>query len=245
MSQIDTTNIDINYPVARQNNNSNGFRNNFSSIKTALNYVDSELTELQNQSILKTQLTNSSLNNDMNGSLIKNAQFRGTRQSVINLGNTLTGDVIINVNAADIYTGTILANSTITLKFAGWSPSGTKSEVELQIKFIDNNSFIDLSSTNIDASLNYLGNSNNKKISASINSIRLNFSTIDCGNTISVTPLLNSRKETNIPIRTPSSIGVIGDTSGDICTDTNNAYVCISDYNGSTTIWKKIQLTNI
>ena len=46
-SNINYTNIDENYPVAGQDNDSQGFRDNFQNIKTALNTAATEITSLQ------------------------------------------------------------------------------------------------------------------------------------------------------------------------------------------------------
>src|SRR6056300_385636 len=46
-SNISTTNIDDNYPVAGQDNDSQGFRDNFQNIKTALTTAKTEITGLQ------------------------------------------------------------------------------------------------------------------------------------------------------------------------------------------------------
>jgi len=46
-SAITTTSIDESYPVAGQDNNSQGFRDNFNAIKSALNVAKSEITTLQ------------------------------------------------------------------------------------------------------------------------------------------------------------------------------------------------------
>ena len=51
-SRVSTANtftnaINQNFPVAGQNNDSQGFRNNFSNIKLALNAVNSEVVDLQ------------------------------------------------------------------------------------------------------------------------------------------------------------------------------------------------------
>ncbi len=47
MSTIDTTNIDDDYPVAGQDNDSQGFRNNFTNITTALDQAKTEITSLE------------------------------------------------------------------------------------------------------------------------------------------------------------------------------------------------------
>ena len=47
-SQIITTNIDGTYPVAGQDNDSQGFRDNFTNIKNNFSYAKSEIEDLQN-----------------------------------------------------------------------------------------------------------------------------------------------------------------------------------------------------
>ncbi len=46
-SQINPNNIDGAYPVAGQDNNSQGFRDNFTSTKVNFQYAADEITELQ------------------------------------------------------------------------------------------------------------------------------------------------------------------------------------------------------
>ena len=46
-SSITTTNIDATFPVAGQDNDSQGFRDNFSQIKTQLSTASTEITSLQ------------------------------------------------------------------------------------------------------------------------------------------------------------------------------------------------------
>ena len=58
---ITTTNIDTTYPVAGQDNDSQGFRDNFTQIKTQLDTAGTEITTIQtNQAV-----TNA--NTDFNG----------------------------------------------------------------------------------------------------------------------------------------------------------------------------------
>ena len=64
-SAINPNNIDGQYPVAGQDNNSQGFRDNFTNTKTNFQYAKDEITQLQNASLLKSALPGSSLNNNM------------------------------------------------------------------------------------------------------------------------------------------------------------------------------------
>ncbi len=86
-SAINTNGINVNYPVPGINNSSQGFRDNFTAIRTDLNTAATEITDLQNNVVLKQALTGTTLNNDMANTLISNAATRGFRASTFNLGN--------------------------------------------------------------------------------------------------------------------------------------------------------------
>lgn len=61
--------INANYPVAGQNNDSQGFRDNFTAIKAALSATNAELVGLQVNSLLKSQ------DNDFGGYAVKNVNL--------------------------------------------------------------------------------------------------------------------------------------------------------------------------
>ena len=69
-SQIDTTGIDALYPRAGQNNDSQGFRDNFDGIVSNLDIAQSEITALQNETFRLDAP------NNFNGSLIVDANMR-------------------------------------------------------------------------------------------------------------------------------------------------------------------------
>jgi len=73
-SNINPNNIDGAYPVAGQDNNSQGFRDNFTNTSTNFQYAADEITDLQNNVILKSALVGTTLNNNMQGSVLSNAQ---------------------------------------------------------------------------------------------------------------------------------------------------------------------------
>ena len=74
-SNINYTNIDETYPVAGQDNDSQGFRDNFQNIKTALNTAATEITSLQDDTPSKTA------DNDFNDNTIKKTIFQDTAWS--------------------------------------------------------------------------------------------------------------------------------------------------------------------
>ena len=65
-SSINPNNIDGTYPIAGQDNDSQGFRDNFTNIKNNFTFSYNELTDLQAKAIVKSPLSGSSVTNDMN-----------------------------------------------------------------------------------------------------------------------------------------------------------------------------------
>ena len=74
-SSINPNTINGLYPIAGQDNDSQGFRDNFTNIKNNFNFARSEINDLQNKVILKSPLTGSTLNNNMAGSLLSNVSL--------------------------------------------------------------------------------------------------------------------------------------------------------------------------
>jgi hypothetical protein len=109
-SNINPNNIDTAYPVAGQDNDSQGFRDNFTNIKTNFEFAADEIDDLQSKVVLKAALTGTTLDNDMGGSVIKNAKLQGTRYTRIAPTDT-TGTINIDFLQAVI---TKLANSRAT-----------------------------------------------------------------------------------------------------------------------------------
>ena len=142
MSQINTNGINVNYPVPGVNNNSQGFRDNFAAIRTNLNTASTEITDLQNNVVVKSALANTIVNNDMANTLISNALTRSFRASSYNLGNNISNSIVINASLGDVQYGTISGNTTI--QFAGWAPAGTQSNLQLQLNVSNSQAVISL-----------------------------------------------------------------------------------------------------
>jgi len=129
-SQINPNNIDGAYPVAGQDNNSQGFRDNFTNTKTNFEYAKDEITDLQNKVVLKAALTGTSLNNDMLGSVISNAQLQDISETRVALG-TLSGNVTINYSAGSVQT--VTTNGSIDLAFTNFPAAGASATVAVVI----------------------------------------------------------------------------------------------------------------
>jgi len=94
-SQINPNNVDGTYPVAGQDNDSQGFRDNFTNIRNNLSYAKAEIEDLQNKAVLKTALLNRTLSNDLFGNAIVNPALTSWRETYNNIG-AVTGSVTIN-----------------------------------------------------------------------------------------------------------------------------------------------------
>jgi len=234
MSTINTNSINVNYPVPGVNNNSQGFRDNFAAIKTNLNTAGTEITDLQNKVVLKSALANSTINNDMANTLISNALTRSFRASTYNLGGAISGTIIINASLGDVQYGTIAGNTTI--QFAGWAPTGTQSNVQLQLAISNAQATITFPTTvtyGVTSLENYANVANVPTVTIpyGVTQLDYNFSTVDCGNTITVEPYNNSRIASQVQQRTPTPTGFQGDVAGDVAVDANYVYVCTASYN--------------
>jgi hypothetical protein len=130
-SAINPNNIDGQYPVAGQDNNSQGFRDNFTNTKTNFQFAAEEITELQEKAVLKTALTGGTLQNNMGNAVISNAQLIGQTTNVVTLGNVTnsTANVVFGVGSYQV--GTTQGNTSLSL--SGWPSSGLYATVRLQL----------------------------------------------------------------------------------------------------------------
>jgi len=133
-SAINPNNIDGAYPVAGQDNNSQGFRDNFTNTKTNFQYAADEITDLQSKVVLKAALTGTTLNNDMQGSVLSNAVLNDMAYYRLALG-TLSGSIAINY-AAGMYQ-TVTASGSISLSFTNFPAAGSTGVVSVEITIND------------------------------------------------------------------------------------------------------------
>jgi hypothetical protein len=129
-SQINPTNIDGSYPVANQDNNSQGFRDNFTNIKVNFQDAAAEITDLQNKAILKAALTGGVLDNNMNDALLYAARIQDFAATKVTIGTT-TGAIAVNYVSGH-YQG-ISTTGSISLSFTNFPPSGMYGYIKLQI----------------------------------------------------------------------------------------------------------------
>lgn len=132
-SQVNPFNIDGTFPVAGQDNDSQGFRDNFTNTRNNFAFVKSELEDLQDKVLLKSALNNTSLDNDLAGSTLVNAQLQAWQEKFRDNG-VLGGAQTISF--ADGNYQRISTGGALTLNFTGWPANGTAGKMTLRVTVI-------------------------------------------------------------------------------------------------------------
>jgi len=129
-SNINPNNIDGAYPVAGQDNNSQGFRTNFTNTSTNFQFAADEITDLQNNAVLKSALAGTTLDNNMQGSPLSNAVLSNMSEAVNVLG-PVSGTVAINYALGSYQT--LTTNGSVSLQFTNFPASGVSAAVTVQV----------------------------------------------------------------------------------------------------------------
>jgi len=129
-SSINPNDIDGAYPVAGQDNDSQGFRDNFTNTKTNFQYAAAEITDLQTKVLLKAALTGTTLNNDMAGSPLTSAYIANFSAKTAILGTT-SGTVTVNYVSGHYQT--VTTSGSISLAFTNVPAAGSFGLVRVAI----------------------------------------------------------------------------------------------------------------
>ena len=129
-SNIISGTIDGTYPVAGVDNDTQGFRDNFTIIKTGLASAASEITSLQ----ANTAKLNET--NDFNGSDVTDANFSLNTEKYHNIGTVITGQNISFLNGHYQSMSVNLAEGVGTINFAlaDWPTRDHVAKMTVQLK---------------------------------------------------------------------------------------------------------------
>ena len=240
-SSINTANIDGNYPVAGQDNSSQGFRDNFTNLKTNLGYAKSEIEDLQSKAVLKGALTGTTLDNDLDGNKIINAEFNRIGYTKNSLG------VQSSALAIDVTDGTFQTFTTsgsITLSFTGWPATGKYAECYVYVNIADVAHTLEFPAT-VSQGLSAVPGMNGQVMTfKAVGYYMFKFTTDDNGATIRIEYHNAPGVAGAIEQRTvAAAIGQAGDTAGMTVVDANYIYVCTGSHDGSTAIWKRAAIS--
>jgi hypothetical protein len=140
-SNINILTIDSNFPIPGQDNDTQGFRDNFTAITKALSTASSEITDIQvNYASLQQ-------NNNFNTNEIQNAIFRDVGYLVQDNG-AVTNDqaVAINYLQGSYQKYAIASTGTTNFSVVNWPSSGVAASVRVQVQSTSTSSMIFFSS---------------------------------------------------------------------------------------------------
>jgi len=123
-SSINPSNVDGTYPVAGQDNDSQGFRDNFTNIKTNFTSAKTEIEALQTTSVTLSATNDFNFTGTISEALMKN------NADVVNALGSVTA-VAMNHAIAIIHTATLSASGTVS--FTNWPASGKGGRMRLVV----------------------------------------------------------------------------------------------------------------
>lgn len=191
MSNIVSTSINENYPVAGQDNSSQGFRDNFQAIKTALTVAKTEISALENNAILIGN------NNDLVDTVLGNATIRNFNNPVYEITSTDQNFVLYDCSISDNQRITV-TDSVSIFQMANVPSFTDRREQKFKVSFVISNidhfitfgpgaSFV----TNQIGSIDNLGNLTFDETGT----YEFELSTIDNGVTFTVTDVTRPKKK--------------------------------------------------
>ena len=131
-SQINPNNVNGNFPIAGVPNNTQGFRDNFTNIKTNFEFAETEIDDLQSKAILKSALAGGTLDNNVGNNLVYNARVQGISGTLVQIANTAG---FINIDASAGPYQSIVMGGNINLAFTAntWPSAGSYGKVRVEI----------------------------------------------------------------------------------------------------------------
>ena len=199
-SAINPNNIDGAYPVAGQDNDSQGFRDNFTNTSTNFQYAADEITDLQNNVILKAALAGvGNLDNNMNGQPLYNFEASQVSGMLNLIGTISSGTVTLDWNNGSYQTFTLNGNATLALtNFPG---AGVSASIVLQITVSSTGLILALPAAVSIGTANLQGYAANAITFNQTGTYTFEFSTVDRGSSVTIIDLNRNRD----PIYLPSS----------------------------------------
>ena len=240
-SNINANNIDGNYPVAGQDNDSQGFRDNFTNVKTNFTNAKSEIEDLQSKVVLKSALSGTSLDNGGGGALLTDFELRDMSETRVAKG-TASGTVTLSYTEGGYQT--VTSSGNISLAFSNFPASGKLGRIRLEIAVASVSHTLTLPAAVTIGANSLQGIVPSTKVITfdATGTYIFEFTTDDSGTTIAVNDLTRGR--TKMDVRTPANTGQSGDVAGMTVVDSSYIYVCTGAYDGSTVIWKRAAISS-
>ena len=213
-SAINPNDINGAYPVAGQDNNSQGFRDNFTNTATNFQYAADEITDLQNKAVLKAALTGTTLDNNMNGSPLYNFEASQVSGTLVPLGTT-SGIVTLDWSAGSYQT--LTTGGSVTLGFSNFPASGVSASIVLRITVSSTAYTLTLPAAVSIGTSNLQGYASNVITFSTTGTYIFEFTTVNGGAAVSIVDLIRNRD----PIYLPSSEDLAASASANLLVTTS------------------------
>lgn len=119
--------INTNYPVPGMDNDTQGFRDNFSRIKSALGTLGQEITDIQSSSV------NLSATNNFGDNIIRQAAFQDCSQKVEDLTTINTSTFAIDYTQGSYQVCELSPGLTVNFEIDNWPPATQCGVIRVQI----------------------------------------------------------------------------------------------------------------
>jgi hypothetical protein len=245
-SQINPNDIDGAYPVAGQDNDSQGFRTNFTNTATNFQYAADEITDLQSKVLLKSALTGTSLDNNANGQLLYNFKSQQVSATVNPLGTT-SGSVTLNWALGSYQT--LTTSGSVVLGFSNFPASGAQGSIVLQITVTNTAYTLQLPTAVTIGTANLQGYVPGTQIItfSTTGTYTFAFATVDGGATVSVTDFLRNRDPIYLPSSEdlPASAGAnLSVTTSYFSTSAAETATLAAGYKGQIKVFSAVDVTS-
>ena len=197
-SNINPAAIDGSYPVAGQDNNSQGFRDNFTTIKVNFQYAEEEINDLEAKSVLKAALSGSTVDNNMNMGNIYNVVLNDVSTTKI-AATAASGAVVLNY-ASGQYQTVAPSVGSINLYFNNFPYSGYFGILRVAIEVTNTAFTVTLPGAVTLGTTGVQGLSGGVITFNSLGTFVFDFSTYDNGNTITINDVTRANNVLTNPL---------------------------------------------
>jgi len=133
-SNINTTDIDTEFPVPGQDNDSQGFRDNFATILENFTEAKSEIETLQSDTVKLNADNTFLLNEDDNPALLINANFKShSLTQYSDPGGDLSGSKTISYDEGEYQVYNLSTDTEINIDASAWPNTGRYAKLTLHL----------------------------------------------------------------------------------------------------------------
>jgi len=196
MSNINPQSIDGTYPIAGQDNNSQGFRDNFTNTVNNFTFAAAELTDLQNNAVLKAALgsvgqTGTPIN-DMNYAYLTHPQIKGAVETKNAIGNVTSGTFNVDWSTGHFQTVELVGNTAILNFSSTWPATNYYTKLRLQVNTYANVCALTLPAA-VSTNISSIQGASGQVVTLPAGSVyQFEFSTWDQGATVAIQDVLRN-----------------------------------------------------